>query len=281
MSISQAEIAKGIALGKKGRHAAELAMQGKWDEAVAVNREIVSDHPDNVDALNRLGKSLLETGLIKDAINTFRNALNLSPNNPIAIKNLHKLTEKYSTKTTKIQKIKPMSWPKSANEEYGKVAIVDLVNQTNKGALETVEDGEEIQLAIMDKIVKAISINGSRIGQVEPKLGARISKLIKAGNEYKAFIRKIDGNRVKLLIREIYQHPSQIRVVSFPNIASQNNSENQLYETVQFTQQNAADFNFDLNEEWDEDDPQNGSKQGLYPQVNKILNAPNKLIEDY
>ena len=92
MSISQAEIAKGIALEKKGRHAAELAMQGKWDEAVAVNREIVSDHPDNVDALNRLGKSLLETGLIKDAINTFRNALNLSPNNPIAIKNLHKLT---------------------------------------------------------------------------------------------------------------------------------------------------------------------------------------------
>ncbi len=281
MSISQAEIAKGIALEKKGRHAAELAMQGKWDEAVALNRKIVSDHPDNVDALNRLGKSLLETGLIKDAIDTFRNALNLSPNNPIATKNLHKLTENYSTKITRTQNIKPTPWPKSANEEYGKVAIVDLVNQTNKGALETIEDGEEIQLAIMDKIVKAISINGSRIGQVEPKLGARISKLIKAGNKYKAFIRKIDGNRVKLLIREIYQHPSQIRVVSFPNIVSQNNPENQLYETVQLTQQNAAEFNFDLNEEWDEDDPQNGTTQGLYPQISKILNAPNKLIEDY
>ena len=278
MSISQAEIAMGIALEKKTRYAAELAMQGKWDEAVEVNREIVSDHPDNVDALNRLGKSFLETGLIQDAFDTFRNALELSPNNPIATKNLYKLTEKYSTKTTKIQKIKTVSWPKSANEEYGKVALVDLVNQPNKGALEAVEDGEEIQL---DSIVKAISINGSRIGQVEPKLGARVSKLIKAGNKYKAFIRKIDGNRVKLLIREVYQHPSQIRVVSFPNIASQNNRENQLYETVQLTQQDAAGFNFDLNEEWDEDDPQNGSKQGLYPQVSKILNAPNKLVEDY
>lgn len=281
MSISQAEIAMGIALEKKTRYAAELAMQGKWDEAVEVNREIVSDHPDNVDALNRLGKSFLETGLIQDAFDTFRNALELSPNNPIATKNLYKLTEKYSTKTTKIQKIKTVSWPKSANEEYGKVALVDLVNQPNKGALEAVEDGEEIQLDIVDKIVKAISINGSRIGQVEPKLGARVSKLIKAGNKYKAFIRKIDGNRVKLLIREVYQHPSQIRVVSFPNIASQNNRENQLYETVQLTQQDAAGFNFDLNEEWDEDDPQNGSKQGLYPQVSKILNAPNKLVEDY
>ena len=281
MRISQAEIAMGIALEKKTRYAAELAMQGKWDEAVEVNREIVSDHPDNVDALNRLGKSFLETGLIQDAFDTFRNALELSPNNPIATKNLYKLTEKYSTKTTKIQKIKTVSWPKSANEEYGKVALVDLVNQPNKGALEAVEDGEEIQLDIVDKIVKAISINGSRIGQVEPKLGARVSKLIKAGNKYKAFIRKIDGNRVKLLIREVYQHPSQIRVVSFPNIASQNNRENQLYETVQLTQQDAPGFNFDLNEEWDEDDPQNGSKQGLYPQVSKILNAPNKLVEDY
>ena len=101
----------------------------------------------------------------------------------------------------------------------------------------------------MDKIVKAIRVNGERIGQVEPKLGARISKLIKAGNKYKAFIRKIDGNRIKLLIREIYQHPSQIRVVSFPNINSQNNRESQLYETLQISQKGNADFNFDLNEE--------------------------------
>ena len=144
-----------------------------------------------------------------------------------------------------------------------------------------VEDDEEIELAIMDKIVKAISINGSRIGQVEPKLGARISKLIKAGNKYKAFIRKIDGNRVKLLIREIYQHPSQIRVVSFPNIDSQNNRENHLYEQLQISQQDSTELNFDLNEDWYEDDPQNGTNQKLYPQVNKILNQPNQLIEDY
>jgi len=281
MSISQAEIAMGIALEKKSRHAADLAMQGKWDEAVEINREILSENPDNVDALNRLGKSLLETGLIKEATEAFKNALNLSPNNPIATKNLHKLIEKYSSKTMKDQKLKTLSSPKSANEEYGKVAIVDLVNQTTKDNLDEVEDGEEIQLAIMDKIVKALSVNGERIGQVEPKLGARITKLIKAGNKYKAFIKKIDGNRVKLLIREIYQHPSQIRVVSFPNINLQNNRENQLFETLQTTQQDGAVLNFDLNEEWYEDDPQNGADQDIHPKVSKILNAPNRLIEDY
>ena len=281
MSISQAEIAMGIALEKKSKHAADLAMQGKWDEAVEINREILSENPDNVDALNRLGKSLLETGLIKEAIEAFKNALNLSPNNPIATKNLHKLIEKYSSTTMKDQKLKTLSSPKSANEEYGKVAIVDLVNQTTKDNLDEVEDGEEIQLAIMDKIVKALSVKGERIGQVEPKLGARITKLIKAGNKYKAFIKKIDGNRVKLLIREIYQHPSQIRVVSFPNINLQNNRETQLFETLQTTQQDGAVLNFDLNEEWYEDDPQNGADQDIHPQVSKILNAPNRLIEDY
>ena len=281
MSISQAEIAMEIALEKKSKHAADLAMQGKWDEAVVINREILSENPDNVDALNRLGKSLLETGLIKEAIEAFKNALNLSPNNPIATKNLHKLIEKYSSTTMKDQKLKTLSSPKSANEEYGKVAIVDLVNQTTKDNLDEVEDGEEIQLAIMDKIVKALSVKGERIGQVEPKLGARITKLIKAGNKYKAFIKKIDGNRVKLLIREIYQHPSQIRVVSFPNINLQNNRETQLFETLQTTQQDGAVLNFDLNEEWYEDDPQNGADQDIHPQVSKILNAPNRLIEDY
>ena len=281
MSISHAEIAMGIALEKKSKHAADLAMQGKWNEAVEINREILSENPDNVDALNRLGKSLLETGLIKEATEAFKNALNLSPNNPIATKNLHKLIEKHSSKTTKDQKLKTLSSPKSANEEYGKVAIVDLVNQTTKDNLDEVEDGEEIQLAIMDKIVKALSINGERIGQVEPKLGARITKLIKAGNKYKAFIKKIDGNRVKLLIREIYQHPSQIRVVSFPNINLQNNRETQLFETLQTTQKDGAVLNFDLNEEWYEDDPQNGADQDIHPQVSKILNAPNRLIEDY
>ena len=281
MSISQAEIAMEIALEKKSKHAADLAMQGKCDEAVEINREILSENPDNVDALNRLGKSLLETGLIKEAIEAFKNALNLSPNNPIATKNLHKLIEKYSSTTMKDQKLKTLSSPKSANEEYGKVAIVDLVNQTTKDNLDEVEDGEEIQLAIMDKIVKALSVKGERIGQVEPKLGARITKLIKAGNKYKAFIKKIDGNRVKLLIREIYQHPSQIRVVSFPNINLQNNRETQLFETLQTTQQDGAVLNFDLNEEWYEDDPQNGADQDIHPQVSKILNAPNRLIEDY
>ncbi|PZC43542.1 MAG: Flp pilus assembly protein TadD, contains TPR repeats [Chloroflexi bacterium] len=281
MSISQAEIAMEIAMEKNSKRAAELAMQGKWEKAVTLNHEILSNHPENVDALNRLGKSLLETGQITDAIDAFKSAINLSPNNPIATKNLHKLTQKYSSESIKEQKLKTVSWPKSANEEYGKVALVDLVNQPNKDALAGIEDDEEIELAIMDKIVKAISINGARIGQVEPKLGARISKLIKAGNKYKAFIRKIDGNRVKLLIREIYQHPSQIRVVSFPNIDIQNNRETHLDEQLQIPQQDSAELKFDLNEEWEEDDPQNGTSQKLYPQVNKILNQPNRLIEDY
>ena len=107
MSISQAEIAMGIALEKKSKHAADLAMQGKWNEAVEINREILSENPDNVDALNRLGKSLLETGLIKEATEAFKNALNLSPNNPIATKNLHKLIpdKKVIDKATTIEKL--------------------------------------------------------------------------------------------------------------------------------------------------------------------------------
>jgi hypothetical protein len=70
-------------------------------------------------------------------------------------------------------------------------------------------------------------------------------------------------------------------VVSFPNIDIQNNRETHLDEQLQIPQQDSAELKFDLNEEWEEDDPQNGTSQKLYPQVNKILNQPNRLIEDY
>ena len=281
MSTSQADIAMGIALEKKSRQAAELAMQGKWSVAVKLNKEIVCHYPDNVDAFNRLGKSLLEMGLVKEAIESFQDAVKLSPNNPIATKNLQNLRTIDSSNNYKNYKKKSAAWPQSANEEYGKVAVVELVNKTNNKVLDALVNGEEIEFAIIDKIIKAISSNGTRLGQVEPKLGARISKLIKAGNIYKAFIKKRGGNSVNLLIREVYQHPSQIGVVSFPNIGSANSFDNHLYEKLQITQHLNGNYDFYLNDEWDEDNPQNGADQELYPQVDKIINAPNQLIADY
>ena len=47
---------------QRTQHAIQLAMQGQWQEAAAVNRAIIAVFPNDVDAYNRLGKALTELG---------------------------------------------------------------------------------------------------------------------------------------------------------------------------------------------------------------------------
>ena len=58
--------------------------------------------------------------------------------------------------------------------------------------------------------------SGQFLGQVEPKYGQRLIRLMKVGNEYSAAIVSSTEDKVTVIIREIYQHPSQAGQLSFP-----------------------------------------------------------------
>ena len=47
---------------QRSRQAIDLAMQGRWQEAVAANKYIIEDFPTDVDAYNRLGRACMELG---------------------------------------------------------------------------------------------------------------------------------------------------------------------------------------------------------------------------
>ena len=47
--------------------AIQLALQGRWTEAVQLNRSITELFPTDVDAFNRLGKAFTELGRYADA----------------------------------------------------------------------------------------------------------------------------------------------------------------------------------------------------------------------
>ncbi|HIC69884.1 MAG TPA: tetratricopeptide repeat protein, partial [Candidatus Latescibacteria bacterium] len=103
------------------KHAVALAMKSRWDEAVAVNRSILTDYPDDLEACNRLGKALSELGHNRDAKDAFQQALAISPINVIAKKNLDRL-KRLADET-------PRSGPRSNAtpqvfiEESGKAAV--------------------------------------------------------------------------------------------------------------------------------------------------------------
>ena len=57
---------------------------------------------------------------------------------------------------------------------------------------------------------------GEYLGQVEPKHGQRLVRLMEGGNDYIASIINSTEESVTIIIREVYQHPSQAGKLSFP-----------------------------------------------------------------
>jgi len=61
--------------------------------------------------------------------------------------------------------------------------------------------------------------NGTRIGIVEPRVAARLLKLLADGNKYSAGITSLGDRDVRIVIREIFQDPRNYGKVSFPTAA--------------------------------------------------------------
>ena len=74
------------------QQAVKLAMEGLWDKAGSVNRQLIDLGFGDVETWNRLGKAMLESDDRDSAREAFQNALSLSPSNVIARKNLERLT---------------------------------------------------------------------------------------------------------------------------------------------------------------------------------------------
>jgi len=61
--------------------------------------------------------------------------------------------------------------------------------------------------------------NGVDIGAVEPRVAARLLKLIADGNKYAAGVTSLGDKDVRIIIREVYQDLRNYGKVSFPTAA--------------------------------------------------------------
>ena len=95
---------------QRSRQAINLAMQGRWREAVAANKVILENFPRDVDAHNRLGRAYMELGEFTQARGAYRRSVELDPFNAIAKKNLQRLSylgEEAVTSEGESRKIEP------------------------------------------------------------------------------------------------------------------------------------------------------------------------------
>ena len=78
--------------------------------------------------------------------------------------------------------------------------------------------GDLVELFAEGKHLVAMS-NGIRIGVVEPRVAARLLKLITHGNKYAAGVTSLGAQDVRIIIREVFQDPRNYGKVSFPTAA--------------------------------------------------------------
>lgn len=208
-----------------------LAMQNRWSEAAEVNRKIIELYPTDADAYNRLGKALMEMGRYKDALNTYKRAIELDPNNQIAKKNVERLVHLADRViSAKPEAVRPQGSPSPAQqterinpnifiEETGKTGLTNLINMGERDVLIKLTAGDRVELKVNGSTVEVYDEQGQLVGMVETKLAKRLSGMMEAGNRYTAAVTTVSDRSITIIIRETYQHPTQRGKLSFPSKA--------------------------------------------------------------
>ena len=201
----------------QAKKAIALAMKSRWEEAVVVNRSILKDFTQDLEAYNRLGKAYSELGRNPEAKEAFQRVLEISPNNPIAGKNLDRLMRLGDE--TPAAGVRSSANPNLFIEESGQAKFTSLVNLALPEVLVKLAPGYPVELKTEGGGIRATQPSGEYVGQVEAKLASRLTRLIKGGNRYEATVTSVGEQGLTVIIREVYRDPSQIGIVSFPSQA--------------------------------------------------------------
>ena len=193
--------------------AVKMAGENRWEEALDTNESLLSQFGDDVSTYNRLGKALLELGRYTEARARYGRALELDPQNTIARKNLDRLA---NVATDDAPVARGGVDPSLFVEETGKTAVVQLLRPASADVLGKLTAGDKVELRVDGRALMVVSVEGERLGQIEPKLGLRLTGLIAGGNRYEAAIVALDSSHIRIIIREMFQHPTQYGKVSFP-----------------------------------------------------------------
>ena len=200
------------------REAIALALKGEWERAAQLNRAILKLSGADIETLNRLAKALIELGRYKEAKQVLAQAAVVAPYNTIAKKNLARLTCLESGAAAP-KAPKAAAAPRLFIEESGKSGITLLHKTGAARTVASVSPSDPANLVVEGNRLTVYTRDGDYLGQVEPKLGSRLVRLIAGGNEYEAAVIGVKPQGVAVIIRETRRHWSMHDVCSFPGKA--------------------------------------------------------------
>ena len=210
------------------QEAVNLAIKGEWERATEVNIAILELFPTDVEAMNRLVKALIETGSYVDAQAALNQVCEIAPYNNIAKKNRARLDQLTANpdlpkSETSKQARKAAGASQTFIEESGKSATTVLRNSNSlrnaNGRKTTIHlaPSDPVVLSREKNTVMVKTLDGQLLGQLEPKMGNRLARLMDGGNKYSAVVVSVNDDGVSIMVRETFKHPSLQNMCSFPS----------------------------------------------------------------
>ena len=237
-----------------------MAMESRWEEAAQANRDIIAMMPSDHHAYNRLGKSLMELGQYAESRDSYNRAQELDSTNVIAKKNLARLAAlgEEGPAEPSGQKLSPHMFI----AETGRTGIAILEGVAEDVAAR-LTPGDQVDLRRTDGSLTAHTARGERIEEVGPPLGLRLSNLMDAGNLYAAAVVSVEGTQCRIIIREVYQDPSQEGRLSFPASGATPGESVRPYTRARPVRNDRdAEQDFEMSSEDDWDDTERGGGGG-------------------
>ena len=261
---------------ERARKAVALAMKNRWEDAATVNRSIIREFPNDIEAYNRLGKALSELGRNREARQAFQFVLHHSPNNSIAKKNLSRLTKLADADAPRAVSRASRN-PHTFIEDSGKAGVTVLTKLAPPGVLLKLTPGDVVQLHTGPKGLSVTDESGANLGEVEQKIGKRIARLIMGGNRYEATVTSVEERELAIIIRETYRSSAQAGIVSFP---SRGGADNRVTAGAVATygvggrDRDRAVPEAVAVKDWSNDDTEPGDDEAFTPVIHRIINSP-------
>ena len=178
--------------------AIQTALHGDWQNAILLNIEILKEEPNDIDTMNRLAFAYASTGDLKNAKDFYTQVLELDVQNPIATKNLKRLSsiaQKNSGDT-------PVIMNNIFIEEPGKTKVIELLNTADKKITVNLNCGEHLLLSIKRSKIFILDSHKQYVGMLPDDISRRLIEFIAGGNNYDAYVKIANQNKVVIFIRE-------------------------------------------------------------------------------
>ena len=203
------------------REAVNLALRGEWERAAQVNRAILELFADDVEAMNRLSKALIEMGSYEEAGSVLDHLGKVAPYNNIARKNRARLEQmRGSAVAASRHARKTAGAPQLFIGESGKSATTLLRQTPRRLSPALVSPGDPVALRLEHHALNVYADDGQYLGQVDPRLGHRLSRLIEGGNTYEAAVIGVHDEGISIIIHETHRDRSLQHVASFTTRAA-------------------------------------------------------------